>query len=94
MRSMVRWNMAGANWLRGGLGQAERDLAEVLAERRAASEGFLAMRVCYDLGQVQRAQRHLDAGLATYPGKRWRLPVRAAASSRIWAWRTWAWPSR
>ena len=24
-------------------------------------------------------------------GKRWRLPVRAAAS-RIWVWRTWAWP--
>ncbi len=66
MRSMVRWNMAGADWLRGRLGQAERDLAEVLAERRAAGEGFLAMRVCYDLGQVQRAQGQLDAALATY----------------------------
>jgi LuxR family transcriptional regulator, maltose regulon positive regulatory protein len=66
MRSMVRWNMAGANWLRGRLGQAERDLAEALAERRATGEGFLAMRVCYDLGQVQRAQGHLDAALATY----------------------------
>ena len=66
MRSMVRWNMAGADWLRGRLGQAERDLAEVLAERRAAGEGFLAMRVCYDLGQVQRFQGHLDAALATY----------------------------
>ena len=66
MRSMVRWNMAGADWLRGRLGQAERDLAEVLAERRAAGEGFLAMRVCYDLGQVQRAQGNLDAALATY----------------------------
>ena len=66
MRSMVRWNTAGADWLRGRLGQAERDLAEVLAERRAAGEGFLAMRVCYDLGQVQRAQGNLDAALATY----------------------------
>jgi len=28
--------------------------------------GFLAMRVCYDLGQVQRAQGNLDAALATY----------------------------
>src|SRR5262249_33074825 len=28
--------------------------------------GFLAMRVCYDLGQVQRAQGNLDAGAATY----------------------------
>src|SRR5690348_4337092 len=28
--------------------------------------GFLAMRVCYDLGQVQRAQGNLGAALATY----------------------------
>ena len=28
--------------------------------------GFLAMRVCYELGQVQRAQGNLDAALATY----------------------------
>ena len=31
-----------------------------------AGEGFLAIRVCYDLGQVQRAQGNLDAALATY----------------------------
>ena len=28
--------------------------------------GFLAMRVCYDLGQVQRARGNLDAAQATY----------------------------
>jgi ATP/maltotriose-dependent transcriptional regulator MalT len=28
--------------------------------------GFLAMRVCYDLGEVQRAQGNLDGALATY----------------------------
>jgi len=28
--------------------------------------GFLAMRVCYDLGRVQRTQGNLDAALATY----------------------------
>ena len=28
--------------------------------------GFLAMRVCYDLGQVQRARGHLEAAQATY----------------------------
>ena len=28
--------------------------------------GFLAMRVCYDLGQVQRARGNLDAALQTY----------------------------
>ena len=90
MRSFVRWNQAGTDWLGGRLGSAERGLAEVLAElwaadeavRRAGGEptevlhaveggaefftGFLAMRVCYDLGQVQRAQGNLDAALATY----------------------------
>ena len=78
------------HWLDGRLGSAERGLAEVLAELRAADEAvrrpdgeptqvfraveggaeffarFLAMRVCYDLGQVQRAQGNLDAALATY----------------------------
>ena len=90
MHSFVRWNQAVADWLGGRLGQAERGLTEVLAERRAADEavrrvggepaevlrgveggagffaGFLAMRVCYDLGRVQHAQGHLDAALATY----------------------------
>jgi ATP/maltotriose-dependent transcriptional regulator MalT len=90
LRSFVRWNQAVTDWLDGRLGPAERGLAEVLAELRAADEavrraggdpaevlhaveggaeffaGFLAMRVCYDLGQVQRAQGHLDAALATY----------------------------
>jgi len=69
MRSFVRWNQAGADWLGGRLGPAERSLADVLAERRAADEffeDFLAMRVCYDLGEVQRAGGDLDAALATY----------------------------
>jgi LuxR family transcriptional regulator, maltose regulon positive regulatory protein len=68
MRSFVRWNQAAADWLGGRLGPAERGLAEVLAERRAAGEffgDFLVMRVCYDLGEVQRAQGDLDAALAT-----------------------------
>jgi LuxR family maltose regulon positive regulatory protein len=89
MRSFVRWNQAVTDWLDGWLGPAERGLAEVLAERRAADEavrraggepaevlravaggaeffaGFLAMRVCYDLGDVQRAQGNLNAALAT-----------------------------
>jgi LuxR family maltose regulon positive regulatory protein len=69
MRSFLRWNRAVADWLDGRLGSAERGLAEVLSERRAALEffaGFLAMRVCYDLGEVQRAQGNLDAAMATY----------------------------
>jgi ATP/maltotriose-dependent transcriptional regulator MalT len=90
MHTFVRWNQAAADWLDGRPGPAERGLAEVLAELRAADEairrlggeptevlhavpggakffaGFLAMRVCYDLGQVQRAQGNLDAAAATY----------------------------
>ncbi len=90
MRSFVHWNRAVADWLGGRVGPAERGLAEVLADRRAADEavrraggepaevfraveggaeffaGFLATRVCYDLGQVQRAQGNLDAAQATY----------------------------
>jgi LuxR family maltose regulon positive regulatory protein len=90
MSSFVRWNQAVTDWLGGRLGPAERGLAEVLAELRAADEavrrvggepaevfreveggaeffaGFLAMRVCYDLGQVQRARGDMDAALATY----------------------------
>ncbi len=90
MRSFVRWNRAVTDWLGGRLGPAERGLAEVLAERRAAGDavrhvggepaeafravaggaeffaGFLALRVCYDLGEVQRARGNLDAASATY----------------------------
>jgi LuxR family maltose regulon positive regulatory protein len=90
MRSFVGWNQAVTDWLGGGLGPAERGLAEVLAELRAADEavrraggeptevlravdggagffaGFLATRVCYDLGEVQRARGNLDATQATY----------------------------
>jgi LuxR family transcriptional regulator, maltose regulon positive regulatory protein len=70
MRSFVRWNRAGTDWLAGRLEPAERSLAELLTERRAAAfgAGFLPMRVCYDLGEVQRARGSLDAALATYQG--------------------------
>src|SRR5262249_49792771 len=69
MRSFVRWNQAVADWQDGQLRPAARGLARVVAERRSADEffaGFLAMRACYDLGEVQRAQGNLDAALATY----------------------------
>jgi LuxR family maltose regulon positive regulatory protein len=69
MRSFVRWNQAVADWLGGRLGPAERGLTEVLAGRRAAAAsfaGFLPMRACYDLGEVQRAHGNLDAALATF----------------------------
>jgi len=64
--SQVAWNLAVADWLCGQLKQAEPALVEVVAERRAAGEGYLAMRVGYDLGQVQRAQARLGPALASY----------------------------
>jgi LuxR family transcriptional regulator, maltose regulon positive regulatory protein len=69
MRYLVHWNQAVADWLGGRPGSAERGLTEVLAELGAAGQffaGFLAMRVRYDLGQVQHAQGNLAAALATY----------------------------
>ena len=91
LRSQVRWNLAGADWLRGRLARAEHALAEVVAERRAAGEGFMAMLVGYDLGQVQRAQ---GAWARRWPATSggWSLPARPATSRRMPAWRTWAWP--
>src|SRR5215472_6375506 len=66
LRSQVACNLSAADWLRGRLGHAERGLAEVVAERRAAGEGYLAIRVAYELGRVQRAQGRLGAALRTY----------------------------
>src|SRR5215813_12469592 len=66
LRSLITWNLAAADWLRGRLAQAEHTLVEVAAERPAAGQVFLAMLVCYDLGQVQRAQGCLGAALRTY----------------------------
>jgi LuxR family maltose regulon positive regulatory protein len=90
MCSFVRWNEAAVDWLSGRLGPAERALAEVLSDLRAADEGvrrtggrpsevlrhveggaeffagFLASRVRYDLGEVQRARGDLAAALTTY----------------------------
>jgi ATP/maltotriose-dependent transcriptional regulator MalT len=100
MSSFLRWNEAAADWLSGSLGPAERGLAEVLADLRAADEavrrtggrptevlrhveggaeffaGFLASRVRYDLGEVQRARGDLAAALATY-----RRPLDTAGES-------------
>src|SRR4029453_17739623 len=64
--SHIRWNLGVAEWLRGHLGRAERVLAGVFAERRAAGGGYLPMRVVYDLGQVQRARGRLGAAFDTY----------------------------
>src|SRR5215471_6268177 len=66
LRSMVAWNLGSVHWLRGELEEAEQAMADVVAERLAAGEGYLAMRVCYDHGEVQRAQGRLGAVQRTY----------------------------
>jgi LuxR family transcriptional regulator, maltose regulon positive regulatory protein len=64
--SQIAWNLAVADWLGGRPERAEQALAEVVAARRAGGEGYLAVRVGCDLGQVQRARGRLGAALATY----------------------------
>jgi LuxR family transcriptional regulator, maltose regulon positive regulatory protein len=64
--TFVRYHLGMADWLGGRLSNAERTLAEVVAERAGAGERYLAVRAGYDLGQVQQAQGRLDAALRTY----------------------------
>jgi LuxR family transcriptional regulator, maltose regulon positive regulatory protein len=66
LRSQVAWNLATVHWVRGELGEAERALADLVAERVAAGEGYLAMRVCYDHSEVQLAQGRLGAAQRSY----------------------------
>ena len=66
MRSQVAWGLATVHWVRGELAEAERALADLVAERVAAGEGYLAMRVCYDHSEVQLAQGRLGAAQRTY----------------------------
>jgi LuxR family transcriptional regulator, maltose regulon positive regulatory protein len=66
LRSQVGWNLAAADWLASRLGHAEHAMADVAAARWAAGEGYMAMRVSYYLGQVQRARGRLSAVLDTY----------------------------
>jgi LuxR family transcriptional regulator, maltose regulon positive regulatory protein len=64
--AFARYHLAMANWLGGRLDEAERGLAEVVADRAAAGERYLAVRAGWDLGHVQQAQGRLGAALRTY----------------------------
>jgi LuxR family maltose regulon positive regulatory protein len=64
--SFARYHLAMADWLDGRLANAEHALAEVVAERAAAGERYLAVRAGYDLGHLQQAQGQLGAALRTY----------------------------
>src|SRR5262249_54233395 len=64
--SVPRLQLAAADWLHGRAGQAERALLPLTARWRAAGQRSLALRGCFLLGQVQRAQGKLDAAARTY----------------------------
>lgn len=64
--SIARYHVAAADWLDGELGQAERALVDVVAERTASGERHMVLRACYDLGNVQQAQGRLGSALRTY----------------------------
>jgi LuxR family transcriptional regulator, maltose regulon positive regulatory protein len=64
--SFARYHLAVADWLGGRLEAAERGLAEVVADRSAAGERYLAVRAGWDLGHLQQAQGRLGVALRTY----------------------------
>jgi LuxR family transcriptional regulator, maltose regulon positive regulatory protein len=55
-----------AEWLRGQLAEAERALSSSIAQGRAAGQPTMTAWGYQDLGQVQRAQGHLDTAASTY----------------------------
>jgi LuxR family maltose regulon positive regulatory protein len=64
--SFARYHLAMADWLGGRLEAAERGLAEVVGDRSAAGERYLAVRAGWDLAHLQQAQGRLGAALRTY----------------------------
>ena len=60
------WILARADWLRGNLEAAEHALANLVGTVHAASEYYLTMAVCWELGRVQCARGRLGAALTTY----------------------------
>ena len=66
LRSIARWHLAVAEWLRGRLPEAERAFTSSVRSWRAAGEATLTVWGIHHLGQVQRVQAKLDAALDTY----------------------------
>jgi LuxR family maltose regulon positive regulatory protein len=66
LRSLADWNLARGHWLAGELAEAERALADIVAERVAVGQPYLALIASWDLGRVQVAQGRLRAAAATY----------------------------
>jgi LuxR family maltose regulon positive regulatory protein len=64
--TFVRYHLSMAKWMLGRLEEAERGLGDVVEERRAAGERYLAVRASYNLGSVQQAGGRLGDALRTY----------------------------
>ena len=64
--TIVRYQVASADWLAGRLVSAERTLGEIFAERIASERPDLALRAAFELGGVQQAQGRLGAAQRTY----------------------------
>lgn len=64
--TFVRYHLAVADWMLGRLHPAEQGLTEVVEDRRAAGERYLAVRASYDLGLVQQAAGRLGDAVRTY----------------------------
>jgi LuxR family maltose regulon positive regulatory protein len=60
-----RWLLAFATWMDGRMEDAERALAELVAEGRASPELDPVMSTGFTLGRVQRARGRLGAALRT-----------------------------
>ena len=84
--SIIRWNLAVAEWLGGRLPEAERAFVSAVARQR--EDGLINEAwCCHDLSQVQRARGRLDAAVrtcqrgldaATVPGRP-QLPIAGSA---------------
>jgi LuxR family maltose regulon positive regulatory protein len=84
--SIIKWNLAVAEWLGGRLPEAERAFVSAVAQQ--LEDGLINEAwCCHDLGQVQRARGRLDAAVrtcqrgldaATVPGRP-QLPIAGSA---------------
>jgi LuxR family maltose regulon positive regulatory protein len=62
----ARGHLAVAEWLGGGLADAERGLSSCIEQCQTTGQTTMTAWCCHHLGQVQRAGGRLDAAVRTY----------------------------